>query len=93
MDLAPRRTVGPNGSSPELTRLSTLIDELNSGKIARVPGSAVFFTRAKDETLPVMSWHVRDNRSLHEHVLALTMTVVPVSAGRSGRAVDVEARG
>ena len=33
----------------ELTPLSTLIDELNSGKIARVPGSAVFFTRAKDE--------------------------------------------
>ena len=25
-----------------------------------------------------MSWHVRHNRSLHEHVLALTMTVVPV---------------
>jgi KUP system potassium uptake protein len=62
----------------ELTPLSTLIDELNSGKIARVPGSAVFFTRAKDETPPVMSWHVRHNRSLHEHVLALTMTVLPV---------------
>ena len=62
----------------ELTPLSTMIDELNSGKIARVPGSAVFFTRAKDETSLVMSWHVRHNRSLHEHVLALTMTVVPV---------------
>ena len=43
-----------------------------------MPGSAVFFTRAKDETPPVMSWHVRHNRSLHEHVLALTMTVVSI---------------
>ncbi len=62
----------------ELTPLSDLVDQLKSGKIARVPGSAVFFTRAKDETPPVMSWHVRHNRSLHQHVLALTMTVVSI---------------
>ena len=62
----------------ELTPLSDLVEQLKSGKIARVPGSAVFFTRAKDETPPVMSWHVRHNRSLHQHVLALTMTVVSI---------------
>ncbi len=62
----------------ELTPLSELVEQLTSGKIARVPGSAVFFTRAKNETPPVMSWHVRHNRSLHEHVLALTMTVLSV---------------
>ncbi len=60
----------------ELTPVSDLIAQLDAGKIARVPGSAVFFTRAKNETPPVMSWHVRHNRSLHEQVLALTMTVV-----------------
>ena len=58
--------------------LSDLIGQLDSGKIARVPGSAVFFTRVQDQTPPVMAWHVRHNRSLHEHVLALTMTVVSV---------------
>ena len=42
-----------------LTPLSDLIEQLEAGKIARVPGSAVFFTRAKDETPPVMAWHVR----------------------------------
>jgi KUP system potassium uptake protein len=62
----------------ELTPLSDLVAQLNAGKIARVPGSAVFFTRAKDETPPVLSWHVRHNRSLHEHVVALTMTVLSV---------------
>jgi KUP system potassium uptake protein len=43
--------------------------------IARVPGSAVFLTRARNETPPVMAWHVRQNRSLHEYVLALNIIV------------------
>jgi len=62
----------------ELTPLSEMVEQLKADKIARVPGSAVFFTRAKDETPPVMSWHVRQNRALHKHVLALTMTVVNI---------------
>ena len=61
-----------------LTPVSDLIEKLDAGKIARVSGSAVFFTRSKDQTPPVMAWHVRHNRSLHEHVLALTMTVLSV---------------
>jgi KUP system potassium uptake protein len=56
--------------------LADFVKRLKVGDIARVPGSAVFLTRAKNETPPVMSWHVRQNRSLHENVLALTMTVV-----------------
>ena len=56
--------------------LADFVKQLNSGFILRVPGSAVFLTRAKRETPPVMAWHVRQNRSLHEHVLALTITVV-----------------
>ena len=62
----------------ETLPLAGLIEELEAGKIARVPGSAVFFTRAGEGTPPVMSWHVRQNRSLHQHVLALTMTTVSV---------------
>jgi KUP system potassium uptake protein len=62
----------------ELTPLSEMVERLKTDKIVRVPGSAVFFTRAKDETPPVMSWHVRQNRALHKHVLALTMTVVNI---------------
>ena len=45
---------------------------LQSGKVVRVPGSAVFFTRAKDQTAPVLAWHVRHNRALHENALTLT---------------------
>jgi KUP system potassium uptake protein len=59
-----------------LIPLSAMIEEVKSTKVARVPGSAVFFTRAKDETPPVMAWHVRKNRALHKHLLALSMTVI-----------------
>ena len=36
----------------------------------------MFFTRAKDQTPPVLAWHVRHNRALHQNVLTLTMTVL-----------------
>src|SRR5580693_7807030 len=60
----------------ELTPLSSLVEKLHGGEVARVPGTAVFFTRVKDQTPPVMDWHVRHNRALHEYVLALTLTVL-----------------
>ena len=60
----------------ELMPLSTMDDLLRSGKIARVPGTAVFLTRAAKETPPVMAWHVRQSRALHERVLALTITTL-----------------
>jgi len=60
----------------DLTPTATFVATLDSGAVARVPGSAVFLTRAKDDTPPVMAWHVRKNRSLHQYVLALTLTVV-----------------
>ncbi|MEJ0093015.1 MAG: KUP/HAK/KT family potassium transporter [Methylocella sp.] len=41
-------------------------------KIPRVPGTAVFLTQTLRETPPVMVWHVRHNRALHKHLLALT---------------------
>jgi KUP system potassium uptake protein len=59
----------------EQTPLAVFIAQLHSGTVARVPGSAVFLTRARNETPPVMFWHVKQNRSLHQYVLALTMTV------------------
>ncbi len=60
----------------ELTPMASLLTQLHSGKAARVRGSAVFLPRAKDQAPPVMAWHVRQNRALHQYVLALKMTVV-----------------
>jgi KUP system potassium uptake protein len=36
-----------------------------------VPGTAVFLTRTGSGVPPVMIWHLRHNRALHEHVLVL----------------------
>ena len=42
-------------------------------KIPRVPGTAVFLTRTLRDTPPVMVWHVKQNRALHKHLLALSV--------------------
>ena len=58
------------------TPLASLLEQLHAGQIARVPGTAVFLTRVKDQTPPLMAWHVRHSRSLHEYVLTMTLTVL-----------------
>jgi KUP system potassium uptake protein len=40
--------------------------------VPRVPGSAVFLTRATHDTPPVMLWHVKHNRALHQNLIAIT---------------------
>src|SRR5579883_3486766 len=47
-------------------------------KIPRVPGTAVFPTRTEQGTPPVMLWHVKHNRALHEHVVVLRVEVQSV---------------
>src|SRR5437588_11947212 len=53
--------------------LKKFVETLGSRDVARVPGAAVFLTRADSETPPVLVWHVRKNRSLHDHVLILKL--------------------
>jgi KUP system potassium uptake protein len=54
-------------------------------KVPRVPGTAVFLTRAERDTPPVMVWHVKHNRALHEHVFVLRVEIqsVPWIASRN----------
>ncbi len=47
-------------------------------KIPRVPGTAVFLTRTEQGAPPVMLWHVKHNRALHEHVVVLRVDVLSV---------------
>ncbi|MGB9098986.1 potassium transporter Kup [Erwinia sp.] len=48
---------------------------LEEKQIPRVPGTAVFLTREKEGTPPVMQWQVKRNGSLHGHVLSLTIAI------------------
>jgi KUP system potassium uptake protein len=47
------------------------LDDVRARNIPRVPGTAVFLTRTSNGVPPVMLWHLRQNRALHEHVLVL----------------------
>jgi KUP system potassium uptake protein len=75
------------------TPTAVFLERLHAGGVARVKGSAVFFTRSKDETPPVLSWHVRKNRALHEHVLALTLTVLSKPRAEKEDEITVASQG
>jgi len=47
-------------------------------KVPRVPGTAVFLTRTESDTPPVMVWHVKHNRALHEHLFVLRVEILSV---------------
>jgi KUP system potassium uptake protein len=51
---------------------------LPAESVARVPGTAVFLTRVKDATPPVMLWYVRHSHALHESIIAVTLETASV---------------
>jgi KUP system potassium uptake protein len=52
--------------------------EIAAKGIPRVPGTAVFLTRSHTGIPPVMAWHVRQNRALHENVMVINVSIEPV---------------
>ena len=61
-----------------LTPVPEFLAYIAENHIPRVPGTAVFITRTRRDTPPVMMWHVRKNRALHEKLLVLTVIVESV---------------
>jgi len=61
-----------------LMPIPEFLAEIKSDKIPRVPGTAVFLTRANKDTPPVLVWQLKQIRSLHEQIFVLTMEVRPV---------------
>ena len=58
--------------------------------IPRVPGTAVFLTRAPKDAPPVLVWHLKHNRSLHQHVFILTVVIAPIPWIRNAERLAVE---
>jgi KUP system potassium uptake protein len=52
--------------------------KLETNNIPRLPGTAVFLTRTMQDTPPVMVWHVKHNRALHERLFVLRIAILPV---------------
>jgi KUP system potassium uptake protein len=57
--------------------------------IPRVPGTAVFLTRTQRDTPPVMVWHVKHNRALHEHLFVLRVEILSVPWVAPGKRMTV----
>jgi KUP system potassium uptake protein len=45
-----------------------LVAQINSGEIRRVPGTAVFVARISRDIPPLVVWHVRHMRALHDSI-------------------------
>jgi KUP system potassium uptake protein len=73
-----------------LIPISEFMTRIRSANIPRVPGTAVFLTRAERDTPPVMIWHVKHNRALHEHVFVLRVEILSVPWLPSGERLIVE---
>jgi KUP system potassium uptake protein len=58
-----------------LVPVDEFMQRLKAGNVPRVPGTAVFLTRTERDTPPVMVWHVKHNRALHEHVVVLRVEI------------------
>ncbi len=59
-------------------RTDTFLKDLAEKGVPRVPGTAVFLTRSKEGVPPVMAWHVKHNRSLHESIMVINVSIEPV---------------
>jgi len=58
--------------------------------IPRVPGTAVFMTRTDHDVPPVLLWHLKHSRALHEWVVILTVTTESVPWVADGERLMVE---
>jgi KUP system potassium uptake protein len=61
-----------------LEPIGDFVARISASHMARVPGTAVFLTRATEQTPLVLAWYVRHIRSLHEHVVILRIDTLPV---------------
>jgi KUP system potassium uptake protein len=53
--------------------IQKFMKKVEQDQIARVPGTAIFLTRTQRGSPPVMIWHVKHNRALHQHLFVLSV--------------------
>jgi KUP system potassium uptake protein len=73
-----------------LIPIPEFMKDIEAKGIPRVPGTAVFLTRTEKDTPPVMIWHVKHNRALHEHLFVLRVEILSVPWVTSGNRIAIE---
>ncbi len=70
--------------------MADFLAELEQRKVVRVPGTAIFLTRARENAPPILVWHVRTAHSLHERVVVLNVVTESVPYVGAAERVSVE---
>jgi KUP system potassium uptake protein len=73
-----------------LIPVGDFMDRIRAANVPRVPGTAVFLTRTERDTPPVMVWHVKHNRALHEHLFVLRVEIHSVPRISSPKRITIE---
>ena len=73
-----------------LTPIGEFMRMVEQDRVARVPGTAVFLTRSQRDAPPVMVWHVKHNRALHERLFILTVIIRQVPWAREDERLSFE---
>jgi KUP system potassium uptake protein len=73
-----------------LEPIGDFVARISASGMARVPGTAVFLTRATEQTPLVLAWYVRHIRSLHEHVVILRIETLPVPWSRPAGRMTID---
>ena len=74
----------------QVVPVAAFMATIAEGHIPRVPGTAVFLTRTQRDAPPVMVWHLKHNRALHERLLVLTVDTEPTPWVTPSRRLAVE---
>jgi KUP system potassium uptake protein len=73
-----------------LMPIDQFLTKVRDAGVPRVPGTAVFLTRAKRDAPPVMVWHLTHNRALHERLFVLTVETESIPRVRGPQRLDFE---
>jgi KUP system potassium uptake protein len=73
-----------------LVPIPEFLAKIKEKNVPRVPGTAVFLTRTDRDTPPVMIWHVKHNRALHEHLFVLRVEILSVPWVAANKRISLE---
>jgi len=70
--------------------LNDFIAQLKTAAVPRVPGTAVFITKATEKIPPIIIFQVAFNKALHEHVVALSVVTLHTPLVDDDKKLSVE---
>lgn len=74
---------------PTKQPIDAFFAHLDQDGVARVEGTAVFLTRTRTDTPPLMVWHVRQNRCLYNDVIIMTVVTSLVPRVASDKRFEI----